>query len=56
MEYMTPKEAAERWNISERRVQILCAQDRIEGAIKFGKVWAIPKTANKPKDERIKKL
>jgi hypothetical protein len=54
MEYMTPKEAALKWNISERRVQLLCMQDRIKGSVRFGRGWAIPQGADKPKDARIK--
>lgn len=55
MDYMTAKEAAEKWGITPRRVQILCAQDKIQGAIRFGITWAIPKDAGKPKDGRYKK-
>jgi len=55
MEYMTIAEAAEKWGISTRRVQILCATERIPGLMKFGnKIWAIPKTAEKPADARLK--
>jgi hypothetical protein len=32
----------------------LCLEGRIEGAEKFGNVWAIPDDAEKPKDERVK--
>lgn len=52
-EYMTAKEAAEKWGISQRRVQLLCVQGRVIGAQKYASVWAIPKDAEKPKDERI---
>ena len=52
-EYMTVKEAPEKWGLSVRRVQLLCVEGRIEGAIKHASVWAIPKDAEKPKDERI---
>lgn len=52
-EYMTVKEAAEKWELSVRRVQLLCVEGRIEGAMKYASVWAIPKDAEKPKDERI---
>lgn len=52
MRYMTASQAADRWNISQRRVQILCAQDRIEGVFKLGDNWAIPYDAEKPKDNR----
>ncbi len=52
MEYMTAKEAAIVWGISERRVQILCESKRITGVQRLGKAWAIPKTAQKPIDQR----
>ena len=52
-EYMTVKEAAEKWGLSVRRVQLLCVEGRIEGAMKHASVWVIPKDAEKPKDERI---
>lgn len=54
MDYMTAKEAAEKWSITPRRVQVLCAQGKIPGAIRFGVTWAIPKDAVKPKDGRRK--
>ena len=53
-DYMTLKEAAQKWGLSDRRINTLCLEGRIEGAVKFGLVWAIPKDAVKPKDERIK--
>ena len=52
MEYITAKEAASKWGISERRVQVLCEQGRIEGIQRLGKAWAIPKDAEKPTDMR----
>ncbi len=54
MEYMTALEAAEKWGITVRRVQILCEQDRISGVTRLGKVWVIPKEAEKPKDARVR--
>ena len=54
MEFMTIKEAAEKWNLSVRRVQTICNEGMIEGAMKFGNTWAIPKNAVKPADKRIK--
>lgn len=54
MGYMTARQAGEKWNISQRRVQILCAQDRIEGVFKLGENWAIPDDAKKPEDNRKK--
>ena len=52
--FMTTKEAAEKWGITVRRVQVLCSQDRIPGATKIGSFWVVPKEAEKPKDQRIK--
>ena len=54
MEYMPISQAAQEWGITPRRVQVLCAQERIEGACRIGNVWAIPKGALKPDDARIK--
>lgn len=52
MEYITAKEAAEKWGISERRVQVLCEQNRVQGVQRLGKAWAIPIDAEKPCDKR----
>jgi hypothetical protein len=52
MNYLTTKQAAEKWNISLRRVQVLCEQGRIKGAVRLGWAWAIPKDAEKPEDAR----
>lgn len=54
MEFMTANQAAQKWGISQRRVQILCAEGRVEGVFKLGEAWAIPATALKPCDSRIK--
>lgn len=54
MEYITASQAAKKWNISQRRVQILCAEERIPGVFKLGENWAIPANALKPKDERVR--
>ena len=51
---MTALEASEKWNISVRRIQILCKEGRIPDAKMFGHNWAIPVDAEKPNDERIK--
>lgn len=51
--YMTIKQAAEVWGITTRRIQVLCAEGRIEGATKFGLDWAIPVEAEKPMDGRV---
>ena len=54
MDYITTKEAAEKWNISDRRVLQYCNAGRIEGAVKIGNTWLIPKDAEKPLDTRKK--
>ena len=54
MEQLTIKEIAKKWGISERRVNVLCQEGRIDGAKKFGNTWAIPADAVKPSDLRIK--
>jgi len=56
MDYMTAKEAVEKWGITPRRVQVLCAQNIIPGTIRFGVTWAIPKDAVKPKDSRYRRV
>ena len=53
MEFMTTKEAVEKWNISERRIRQLLQDGRIEGAVKVGNSWNIPVDADKPVDKRI---
>ena len=55
MDYISIKEAASKWGISERRIQKLCEDRRIPDVIRFVRVWAIPKDAEKPKDSRRKK-
>ena len=52
MGYMTASQAAKKWNISQRRVQILCSENRIKGTFKLGEAWAIPENAEKPEDNR----
>lgn len=55
MEYMTVREAAEKWKISGRLVQKYCSEGRIDGADKFGRSWRIPENAIKPGPIRRKK-
>ncbi|MDR0491863.1 MAG: helix-turn-helix domain-containing protein [Oscillospiraceae bacterium] len=54
MEYMSVNEAANKWDISSRRVHTLCGEGRIKGTARIGNAWAIPKYAEKPKDARVK--
>lgn len=53
MNGMTTKEAADKWGITSRQVQLLCAKGRIPGAFRFGHAWVIPIDATKPKDGRV---
>ena len=53
MDYISIANAAEKWGITRRRVQVLCNEGRIPGLTKLGKAWAIPKDAEKPEDARI---
>lgn len=52
MEYMTAKEAADIWGISQRRVAILCSEGRIKNAEMLSNMWLIPKESEKPSDGR----
>ena len=54
MQYITIKKASEKWNLSERRISMLCRAGRIIGAKKVGKLWMIPDDAPKPLDGRTK--
>ncbi len=52
LSYISAKEAAEKWGISQRRVAILCSENRINGAMMVGNMWIIPASAEKPVDKR----
>ena len=52
MDYMTLKEASEKWGVSSRQINYYCTDGRIPGAVKMAGVWLIPKEAEKPKDRR----
>ena len=54
MDYIGIEEAAAKWGLSKRFVQMLCAEGRIEGATRLGRAWMIPKNAKKPPDGRTK--
>lgn len=52
-DFMSAKEAAEKWHISQRRVAVLCSENRIDGAMMVGNMWIIPREAEKPADKRV---
>ena len=56
MDFISVQDAAKNWGISERRIQKLCEENRIEGAVKFSRLWLIPRNAQKPSDRRRKEL
>ena len=47
MDYMTLKEASNKWGVTPRRINYYCAADRIPGAVKMGTVWLIPQRFSK---------
>ena len=53
--FLTVAQAAEKWNISERRIRVLCAEGKIPGVMQEGRGWRIPLDAQKPSDGRIKR-
>ena len=50
MEFITIKQAAEKWDLTPRRVQMLCKKGKINGAQKWGNTWQIPSEATLPKE------
>lgn len=54
MDYMTLKEASEKWSITPRMINYYCATGRIPGSEKIASVWLLPKDAEKPADQRYK--
>lgn len=52
--FITVKEAAEKWGISDRRIRVLCSEGKIIGAYQEGRSWKIPADAEKPADGRCK--
>ncbi len=53
--FVNVREISKKWDLSERRIRILCSEGRIKGAFKSGRAWKIPDDAVKPSDERYKK-
>lgn len=54
MDFMTTKEAAGKWELTERMVQYHCKAGHIPGAIKISGVWLIPKGIGRPVDKRYR--
>lgn len=54
MDYLKIGDVAQKWDVSPRRIQAMCAGGRIPGAVRFGRDWMIPKDARQPIDGRTK--
>ena len=54
MKYLSIAQTADGGAPPPRRIQILCGEGRVPGAIRIGSVWGIPEDAEKPADARIK--
>ena len=50
--YITVQEAAEKWGVTPRQVQILCKENRIAGASRMSRIWIIPEDAEKPTSDK----
>lgn len=53
--FITVQEAAVKWGITPRQVQILCKNNRIEGATRMSRIWIIPESAKKPTTNKSKR-
>lgn len=54
MDYLSIQDISNKWNISKRRIQVLCREGRINGAKMIGNMWVVPKDAERPTDARTK--
>jgi len=54
IEWLTPEEAGTQWGIKARRVQTMCSNGKILGAVRKGRIWLIPKNTPKPIDGRTR--
>ncbi len=51
--YKTVNELAEEWGVNPRTIQTMCSDGRLNGAVKFGRDWAVPENAERPTDNRV---
>ena len=51
--YKTVNEIAEKWGVNPRTIQTMCSDGRIQGAVKFGRDWAVPADVERPMDKRV---
>ena len=52
--YLTANDFAQKWELSPRRVRVLCSEGRLSGAEKVGRIWFIPEGTKRPPDARVK--
>ena len=52
LDWISVRQAADKWGITDRRVQALCKNGQIDGVMRLGRAWLIPKDAPKPGDGR----
>ena len=52
--YITAQEAAKKWGVTSRQVQILCKENRVPGASRMSRIWIIPEDAEKPTNDKSK--
>ena len=50
--YLTAQEAAEKWRVTIRRVQMWCKEGKISGATMLSRIWIIPENAERPVTNR----
>lgn len=50
--YITVQEAAQKWNVTDRQVQIWCKEGKISGATMLSRIWIIPENAERPATTR----
>ena len=50
MNYLSTTQIAQKWGLSSRRIQKMCNENRIPGAVRIGNYWAVPSDAERPKD------
>ena len=50
--YITTQEAAKKWGVTSRQVQILCKENRVPGASRMSRIWIIPEDAKKPTNSK----
>lgn len=52
--FIIVQEAADKWGITPRQVQILCNSSRIQGVTCMSRIWIIPEDAEKPTNDKRK--